>query len=290
MQVELVVDARAALGEGPAWDAVTQSLFWVDIEAGKLHAYRSEGEADRVWDVGCLVGAAVPREVGGMVLATARGFTLFDLATSEQTPLSHPESDRANNRFNDGKCDPHGRFWAGTMSMVRESKAGSLYVLEPDRTVRLMLGGVTTSNGLAWSPDQATMYYIDTPTMMVQAFDYEGTTGTIANGRMAIRFEQDVGRPDGMTIDADGMLWIAHWSGGRVTRWNPRNGRLLDTVLLPVAQVTSCAFGGSDLRTLFITTARRGLDDGQLVKQPYAGGLFAIRPNVGGVAATPYAG
>ncbi|MFW6170190.1 MAG: SMP-30/gluconolactonase/LRE family protein [Planctomycetota bacterium] len=290
MNGELVIDARAELGEGPVWDSRLECLFWVDIESGKLHAHEPRGEADRVWDVGCKVGAAVPREAGGMVLATAHGFELFDLETSRKTPVADPESDLPDNRFNDGKCDSEGRFWAGTMSMARQREAASLYVLQTDHVVKKVFGGVTTSNGLDWSPDQASMYYIDTPTMKVRKFDFDGISGTIANEHVVVRFPDGVGRPDGMTVDAEGMLWIAHWDGGRVSRWDPRTGKLLDTVLLPVDRVTSCAFGGSDLKTLFITTARHGLDEHALLEQAHAGSVFAVRPGVGGRIANRYAG
>lgn len=290
MNVELVVDVRAELGEGPVWDARANSLFWVDIEGKKLHAYQPDDGTDRLWDVGCKVGAAVPRETGGMVLATANGFELFDLSTASKTPLVDPESDQPDNRFNDGKCDPQGRFWAGTMSMVRQRGMASLYVLQTDHTVRKVLGGVSTSNGLDWSPDQTRMYYIDTPTMKVRAFDFDGAAGTIANERELIRFPEGVGRPDGMTADTEGMLWIAHWDGGRVSRWNPDTGELLEAVPLPVDRVTSCAFGGAELDTLFITTARHGLAQEALNEQPHAGSLFALRPGVEGRPANHYAG
>ncbi len=290
MKVELVVDARATLGEGPVWDSESQSLFWVDIEEGRLHEYQASGDSDRVWDVGCRVGAAVPRGPRDMVLATERGFELLDLDSGTKTLWVEPEGDHPNNRFNDGKCDPHGRFWAGTMSMVRERQAGSLYVLELDRSVRRVLTHVTTSNGLGWSPDLGTMYYIDTPTMLVRAFDYDGDAGTIGNGRVAVEFSDAAGRPDGMTVDADGMLWIAHWDGGRVSRWDPRSHQLLQSVRLPADRVTSCAFGGRDLQTLFITTARHGLDAERQRKQPHAGSLFALEPPVGGLASYRYGG
>lgn len=290
MNVELVVDAKSELGEGPVWDERSQSLFWVDIENGHLHSYQVAGDANRVWEVGCKIGAAVVRDGGGMVLATADGFELFDLKSSEKTPIADPENDRPNNRFNDGKCDPQGRFWAGTMSMLGEHKAGSLYVLDQDQSVRHIVDGVTTSNGLGWSPDQSSMYYIDTPTMMARAYRFDGQSGTISDERVAVEIPDGVGRPDGMTVDADGMLWIAHWDGGRVTRWDPVKGRLLETVPVPADRVTSCAFGGTNLDTLFITTARHGLSAEKRAAQPHAGGLFAIQPGVGGMAASRYAG
>ncbi len=290
MNVEIAVDARAELGEGPIWDDTLKRLYWVDIEGGKLHVHPSGGAADRVLSVGCKVGAVVPRAAGNVVLATQHGFEQFDLETCQRTLLADPERDRPNNRFNDGKCDPRGRFWAGTMSMVGQAKAGSLYVLETDHSVRHVLGSVTTSNGLDWSPDRSKMYYIDTPTMMVRAFDYDADSGTITGERTVVRIPDGVGRPDGMTVDAEGMLWVAHWDGGRVTRWNPANGELLTTVIFPADRVTSCAFGGDDLGTLFVTTARHGLSPQQLEKQPHAGSLFAFRPGVRGLPASQFAG
>lgn len=290
MQVELITDARALLGEGPVWDGLSNRLFWVDIEGGRLHALEPESSSTHVWEVGCRVGAAVPREQGGMILATEHGLELFELADSRRQLLVAPENEPPTNRFNDGKCDARGRFWAGTMSMIRTPRAGSLYLLEPDHTVRRVLSDVTTSNGLDWSEDHRTMYYIDTPTMLVRAFDFDLENGTLDHERIVIRFSEGVGRPDGMTADAEGMLWIAHWDGGRVTRWDPDTGRLLQTVSLPVARVTSCAFGGADLDTLYITTARHGLDAQQQEQQPHAGSLFALRPGVVGRPAHRYAG
>ena len=169
--LELVVDAKAIVGEGPVWYGPKQVLYWVDIESHVLHVHDPAGEADKVYPVGCRVGAAVPRKSGGMVLATENGFEAFDWETGAKSPIADPESHLPTNRFNDGKCDARGRFWAGTMSLVKEQEAGSFYVLDVDGSVRHQFGNVTTSNGLGWSPDGRTMYYIDTPTMLVEAFD-----------------------------------------------------------------------------------------------------------------------
>jgi len=290
LTVELALDARATLGEGPTWDAEKQRLYWVDIDEMKLHAFNPLDGTDTACEVGCRVGAAVPRASGGMILATQFGFEAFDLETGKRTLLADPESHLRDNRFNDGKCDPRGRFWAGTMSLVREPKAAALYVLDTDGSVRRVLDGVTTSNGLGWSLDQSTMYYIDTPTLEVAAFDYDGDTGTIDRRRVVVKFPDGVGRPDGMTVDAEGMLWVAHWDGGRVTRWDPADGSLLLTVPLEADRVTSCTFGGPDLDRLYVTTAREGLDEEALARQPHAGGLFVVEPGVRGLPAVPYGG
>lgn len=290
MNADLVLDVRAQLGEGPVWHARQQRLYWVDITAGMVHAHDPAGEPDVAYRVGQLVGAAVPRRSGGLMLATQSGLGSFDLQRQEFTLLAAPEKHLSDNRFNDGKCDPRGRFWAGTMSMVRKSGSGNLYCLDTDGTLRHVFGGVTTSNGLDWSSDQRRMYYIDTPTMQVAAFDYNADTGAISNRRTIITFPDGIGRPDGMTVDADGMLWIAHWDGGRVSRWDPAEGRLLQEIHLPVVRVTSCAFGGPNLDRLFITTARHGLTEEQLRDQPHAGSLFAVSPGVAGLPANEYGG
>ncbi len=289
-QLELVVDAKALVGEGPVWHVSRQLLYWVDIQGASLHVHDPAGPADTVFPVGCRVGAAVPRKSGGMVLATENGFEAYDWMTGTRTPIADPESHLPNNRFNDGKCDVRGRFWAGTMSMVREEHAGSFYVLEPDGSTRHLFGNVTTSNGLGWSPDGRTMYYIDTPTLLVEAFDFELEKGEISNRRTILKFPEGVGRPDGMTVDADGMLWIAHWEGSRVTRWNPADGQLLQAVYLPAERVTCPVFGGRNLDTLYITTARIGLDEQALARQPHAGGLFAFRPGVCGLPSHEFGG
>jgi sugar lactone lactonase YvrE len=287
---ELILDARATLGEGAIWHAREQRLYWVDIEPGRLHVYDPADGTDRVFELGQMVGTVVPRARGGVMLALHHGFAAFDLQTGAMTPWSDPEHHLPRNRFNDGKCDPAGRFWAGTISLDREPGAASLYCLEPDGRVRAMWRGVTNSNGIAWSQDRATMYYIDTPTRRVTAFDYDVASGQIANPRTVITIPEDCGKPDGMTIDAAGMLWIALWEGGCVGRWDPRTGAWLDSVAVPASRVTSCAFGGPDLNELYITTARIGLNVSDLAEQPHAGSLFRARPGVPGVAAFEFAG
>lgn len=289
-QVDLVLDVRAALGEGPVWHPREQRLYWVDITAGRIHVHDPQGAQDLVYQVNQMVGAAVPRRSGGLVLAAQHGLGTFDLDRQELALLATPEQHLPDNRFNDGKCDPRGRFWAGTMSLIRQLAAASLYCLDTDGTVCHVLGGVTTSNGLDWTDDQRTMYYIDTPTLQVAAFDYDADSGAISNRRASITFPSGSGRPDGMTLDAEGMLWIAHWEGGRISRWDPRTGRRLQEIALPVARVTSCAFGGPNLDRLYITTARHGLTDQQLADQPHAGSLFAVTPGVTGRPANEYLG
>jgi sugar lactone lactonase YvrE len=287
ISAELVLDARAKLGEGALWDANRQQLLWVDILGQSLHIFDPSTGKDQAINVGQFVGTVVPRRSGGVMVAVYDGFAALDPVSGNLEFIADPEADLPDNRFNDGKCDPAGRFWAGTMSLKRVAESGSLYVLDPDHTVRKMVTGVTTSNGIVWTGDARTMYYIDTRLQRVDAFDYDLATGTIANRRVAFEVPTDEGRPDGMTIDAEDKLWVAHWEGGRVTRWDPVAGHLLQTIRVPVARVTSCAFGGPDLDTLYITTAQPTEPD---PSQPHAGGLFVARPDVRGVPAFAYAG
>ncbi len=290
MDVELVLDVRATLGEGPVWHAGGQRLYWVDIEPGVLHCYSPADGTDRAFELGQMVGAVVPRRRGGVMVAMQHGFAAFDLETGTLTPWVDPESHLPRNRFNDGKCDPAGRFWAGTISLDRQRGAASLYCLEPDGRVRRRWPDVTNSNGITWSLDATVMYYIDTPTQRVTAFDYDLATGEIANPRTVITISPDAGKPDGMTVDAQGMLWIALWDGGCVTRWDPSSGARLETIRVPARRVTACAFGGAQLDELYITTARTGLDAAELEREPAAGGLFRTRPGVTGLSAFEFAG
>jgi sugar lactone lactonase YvrE len=289
---ELVLDAKARLGEGAVWDAERARLYWVDIEGYEVHVFDPATGRDRSFAVGDYVGTVVPRARGGVVLALGRSFAALDLDTRELTVLAEPEAEkvRHGNRFNDGKCDPQGRFWAGTMALSEAAAAGGLYRLDADRRVHRMVDGVSISNGIAWNAAADRMYYIDSPTREVAEFDYDDATGAISNRRVAVRFPEGHGWPDGMAIDAEGMLWIAEWEGGCVSRWDPARGKLLRRIQLPVSRVTSCAFGGNALDELYVTSAWTRLDDSQRKAQPLAGGLFRLRPAVGGVPAFAFAG
>lgn len=284
--VELLIDAHNELGEGAIWDTANATLYWVDITAGHVHSYHPETRARRTYTVGQMVGTVVPHAAGGLLLAVEQGTARLDLTTGDIMPIWQHTPLQPGIRFNDGKCDPAGRFWAGTMALDARPGAGSLYRFDADGSVHTLVHDVTVSNGLAWSLDNRTFYYIDTPTQAVAAFDYDLTTGEISNRRDVIRIDPGDGSPDGMTIDAEGMLWIAHWGGSRVTRWNPADGSLLQTVRLPVARVTSCWFGGPDLNELYITTASIGLSAEERAAQPHAGGLFRYKSATQGVPAT----
>ncbi|MDR7071842.1 SMP-30/gluconolactonase/LRE family protein [Fictibacillus barbaricus] len=276
-EIELVVDARASLGEGPCWDHENQQLYWVDIKGKKVCIHNPDMNENREIQLDQLAGAVVLRKSGGAIVALEKGFYALNLQTGSIEPLVDPESHLPHNRFNDGKVDPKGRFWAGTMSLNEEIGKGSLYCLYTDLTVEKKVSQLTISNGLAWSPDHLFMYLIDTPTRKVKKFHYNNDTATITNPEDVIVFPEGVGNPDGMTIDEDGMLWIAHWGGSKVSCWNPETGEQIDEIAVPAKNVTSCTFGGKNLDELYITTARTGTDDEELVKYPHAGGVFRVK-------------
>lgn len=283
MYPELVLEAKSELGEGPSWDSRNRVLYWVDIFRGIVHVYDPDESKDKVVQAGHYVSSVVPRKSGGVAVTLQHGFYTLDLEEGRPTLLAEVEKSLTGNRFNDGKCDPAGRFWAGTMDIGEKSPFGALYVLEGGKDVKKVLEAVTISNGLGWSPDKRTMYYIDTPTRCISAFDYSERTGEIENRRTAIDMSDQPGYPDGMTVDEEGMIWVAHWGGGRVTRFDPRTARALEHVEIPASQVTSCCFGGEGLRQLYVTTARGGLDSDAVTKEPQAGGLFMFEPEVRGL-------
>lgn len=289
MQAHSVLHAQAALGEGALWNPETARLYWVDIEGRALHVFDPATGRDYSFPTTDRIGTVVPLRGGAVLVALQSGIHRLDPATGARTLLAQPLAEPSL-RFNDGKCDPAGRFWVGTFDLLQRPHAGTLYRLDPDGRLHVMLRGITNSNGIAWSLDRATMYYIDTPTRAVQAFDYDLATGAIARPRIVVRFPEATGWPDGMTLDAEGCLWVALWGGGRVQRYDPATGALLQTIEVPAPHTSSCAFGGPDLATLYITTARGGLSPTQVAEFPFSGDVFAAEPGVRGVPACFYGG
>ncbi len=281
--LKLLVESKAELGEGPSWDRGSKVLYWVNILGGDVHMYQPDNGVDTIIHVGGYVSSVVPNKSGTVVITLQHGFYALDLKTKAIACLSEVEKDISGNRFNDGKCDARGRFWAGTMSMKESEPTGSLYVLANDHSVNEVLSGITISNGLGWSPDNRIMYYIDTPMRKVTAFDFDLKTGKISNGRTAVDFLNQEGSPDGMAVDREGMIWVAHWAGSKVSRWNPSTGKLLDQIALPAKNVSSCCFGGKNLDELYITTARAGMDQKALSEWPESGDLFRAKVDVGGL-------
>lgn len=285
----LVLDEKTILGEGSIWHPKENKLYWIDIEGKILHIYDPVLKVDKQLKVGSRVGTIVPVQSGGALLALQSGIHKIDTKTGKLTFLINPLID-SNIRFNDGKCDPSGRFWVGTMALDSRKKGGVLYRFDKDKTVHLILDSVSISNGIVWTADKKTMYYNDTPTGTIQAFDYDDTNGNITNRRVAVKIPNGIGAPDGMTIDVEGNLWVALWGGGIVGKFNPLTGELLQKIKVPAPNVSSCAFGGKNLDVLFITTARQWMNEEQLKNFPLSGGLFSVKPGVHGVRAEFYKG
>jgi sugar lactone lactonase YvrE len=284
-----VHEAQATLGEGPIWHGPTNTLFWVDIEAGRLHAYRAASGDHEAWELGSRVGTVVPTPDGqGAVVALETGLHCLHLPSGGLSLLADPVHAPGDIRYNDGKCAPDGRLWVGSMALDQRPHAAKLYCVQPDGRAEAMLDSVTISNGLAWTAAGDTLYYIDTPTQQVKAFPY--AEGRIGPARVAVQVPDSLGYPDGMAIDAEGMLWIGMWGGWSVTRWDPRTGTLLDRIALPVPNVTACAFGGPNLETMYITTARAGMSEEELAQSPLSGALLSLRPGVAGQATHPFPG
>lgn len=288
--VKVTKDIQNQLGEGPVWDEQAQILWWVDITQGMIFRYDPGSDEVATFDVGQPVGTLGLRQAGGLILATASGFAFYDPDSRSLHPIADPEADKPGNRFNDGKPDPSGSFYAGTMGDKMAPLAGALYRLTPDGTITVVKKEVTISNGIAWNGAEDLMYYIDSPTFNVMVFDFDRATGVASNGRVAFAIDREMGTPDGMTIDHEDNLWIAHFGGGAVSRWNPQTGSLMQKVELPVTQVTCCVFGGANLDTLYITTARIGLSADQLAKEPLAGALFECSVGVHGRPAYRFQG
>jgi sugar lactone lactonase YvrE len=290
-RVSLFRSVAADLGEGAVWHPRRQSLFWVDILGKKIHEASPDSRATLTRPVPQYIGALVPTIRGDLLVALQDGIHRYDLSALTATPFAcPPEHQTGEIRFNDAKCDPQGRLWAGTMALDESPERGALYRIATDGSTRRMRDRVTVSNGLAWSPDHRTLYYIDSPTRTVQAFDYDETTGDLHRPRVAIDTSIVAGFPDGCTIDVEGNLWIAFWDGWCVSRWDPVRGRLLDTVKLPVARVTTCTFGGANLTTLYITSASCRLSEADRREQPEAGFVFAAEVGTSGFPTDCFAG
>lgn len=277
----LLIDTRSELGEGPIWTS-GGLLLWVDIEGGLVHSWEPATEVKREWAMGEMVGAVLPTQGTEYIVALESGLALFDPQTGSTLLLGVLENSDPQMRFNDGKCDPQGNLWIGTMNKNAREPVGELYKVGPDLKSISMIRNTTVSNGMAWSADQKYFYYIDSATYELRVFEYDKKRALISRGRSLYTIPRDFGAADGMAIDSEGMLWIAHWGGHAVRRWDPASGNVLQTIKVPAPHVTSCCFGGADLSTLFITTARSGLSDKQLEEYPMSGSVFVYQTQTSG--------
>lgn len=291
---QLVVDVAfrqpAELGEGALWDERDGVLYWVDIIGNKVHRFDPRNRSNLSYDVGESVGTVVLGQNGSLLLGLRSGIAWLDPTRGRVTHLCDPEPDKPHTRLNDGKCDPRGRFWVGSICEQEPKFDGGLYCLDADQRLSQKLSQIQCSNGLVWTRDEKTFCYIDTPTHEIWKFDYSAESGRIDNRRVLSRIPEELGSPDGMAIDCDDHLWVALYHGHRVLRVDPADGRIELEIELPVTNVTSVAFGGRELDELYITTARAGLSPESLAREPLAGSLFRVRVPYQGVAAQRYAG
>lgn len=290
MELEVVWDAGALLGEGPIW--YENRLHWVDIEKGQVHIFEPKSGDQKSFKLPGKVGTVVPRASGGLLVAGQFGLALFDPSNEKFTPLPNPPAETLAGRFNDGKCDPQGRLWVGTMANENGRPTGSLYRLDHDFQCQVIQSGIGCSNGLTWSHDHSTFYYIDSFKNRIEAYDFDADSGAIDNLRIIREEDRDQGAAifDGMTIDTEGRLWVARWTGNCVQCIDANSGEVLESVDIPVRKVTACWFGGDDLGDLYITCASIDETEEQLEEQPHAGALFRCRPGAFGVPAVPFAG
>ncbi len=286
--MDVAIGSGALLGEGPRWDAAAQRLLWVDIEAGALHLFDPARGDDRKIPLGIRVGAVAPTQAGGVLAALADRLAVVDLEDeSVHTLVEVPHGEGL--RLNDGACDPAGRFWVGSMALDYARGAGALYRYSSDGGLDRMLEDVTISNGIGWSPDGGTMYYVDSMTYRVDRFDFDPGTGEIADRRPFAVIERGAGIPDGLAVDDEGGIWLALWGGGAVRRYSPEGA--LDRVLaVPAEKVTACCLGGDDGRSLYVTTASVELSDEERRRQPLAGSVFVTTVDVPGPPAQPFGG
>ena len=281
-KLEYKIDAQ--LGEGAVWNYKTNELYWIDIEGKKLCIYNSEKKENKVIEMPCRIGTVVPsEETGKVVVALEDGIYTVDIATNELSVISDIESDIPENRFNDGKCGPNGNLWVGSMHLEQSKPNANLYRINEFGKTKKMVENVTISNGIVWTKNQKTMYYIDTPTKQIRAFDFDVTTSAISNERVAVEVDEKDGYPDGMTIDENDMLWVGMWNGNAVAQFNPKTGELLKKIQVPAHNVTSCAFGGDNLDEMYITTASVDMTKEEKEKYPLAGSLFKVKMDIKGV-------
>ena len=285
--VECIADVHAVLGEGPVWVAREAALYWLDIKGRKIFRLGNDG-AFTEWPTPMRVGSIAPRKRGGFIAGTEDGIAIVDPAADRFEIVASPEEALPGNRFNDGKVDRRGRFWAGTMDDAEKADTGTLYCFGPELQCAVVDRNYKVTNGPAFSPDGSIMYHNDSARQVTYAFDI-GANGDASNRRTFLQFGPGDGYPDGLTVDAEGCLWIAFWDGWCIRRYSSQ-GAWIKTVRMPVQRPTSCAFGGRDLDRLYVTSARIDLDQVALGMQPKAGGLFMFSPGVRGLADVPYDG
>jgi sugar lactone lactonase YvrE len=286
---ECVLDARASLGECPVWSVDEQALYWIDINAPSFNRFDPLTGANQTWPMPQSIGCFALRSRGGFVGALRDGIWIIGREGKLERKIADAPYDPIHHRFNDGRADPQGRLWAGTMNEKRDAYTGQLYRFGPDLSLTAMIPDLMISNGLAWSPDKCTMYHADTVKREITAWDFDGESGAISNRRVMAQFIEERDRPDGAAVDREGCYWSAFYSGGKVVRLSPAGERLSEYAL-PAMCPTMCAFGGPDLKTLYVTSARQRREPEELSRLPQSGGIFAMRVDVPGLPEPKFAG
>jgi sugar lactone lactonase YvrE len=282
-KVTVAYKIDAKLGEGAIWNYKTKELYWVDIEGKSLNIFNPKTNQNRSLSTASHIGTVVPKNEDEALIALFDGIYTMNLQTGQTTLFSDMKEALIGSRLNDGKCDPSGRLWVGSMNWQQEKGKAKLFAIKSDSSVTTKIDSVTISNGIVWTKNKKTMYYIDTPTSQIKAYDYDNATGDISNKRVVVEISEDLGHPDGMTIDAEDMVWVGMWNGNAVIRFNPKTGELLKKIEVPAHNVTSCAFGGDNLETLYITTSKLDMTEEEIGRYPLAGSVFKVNPGVKGV-------
>ena len=282
MQAQVLYPSQCILAESPLWHPERKCCYWVDIDGGVLYEYNWLSQATRSWKFNSKLSLAVQGKEDQLILTLDSEIARFNLESGKTETILDIETPPSVNRCNDGAADSRGRLWVGTMHLQHQKEAGSLYLINTDHAIQKKRDHISVSNGIAWSLDNKRMFYIDSPTQVVQSFHFNEGSGEIVFEKNVIEIPLENGTPDGMAIDEEGMLWIAHWNGFGVYRWNPNTGALLSRIELPVPQVSSCAFVGDDLDHLLITTARENMADDIVQKYPNSGDVFLVKTGIKG--------
>lgn len=290
-EVEQILAAHDKLGEGSLWSVDEQVLYWVDIQNNCYRRFNPISGTHETVNVGVPIGVMALRASGGLIMATRDGFATWDEQAQQLHYLAQPEIDKPSMRFNDGAVDSGGRFWAGTMN-VNEGPSnmnGTLYRLDPDGSLHTIETGLGVPNGIGWSPDDTTMYFTDSTPHTIYAYDYDAATGNVANRRVLVQTSEEIGAPDGLTVDSEGYIWSACWDGAKIVRYTP-DGQIDRIVPVPALRPTSCTFGGASMDELYITSAWTGMSEEQIERYPLSGDLFRLKPGVTGPARHKFGG
>ena len=289
VQVDCVLAAAALLGESPVWCQLEKALYWVDIKRPAVHCFDPATGACKTWLMPEDVGSLALRRLGGGIVALRSGIATLDFRSGEVCRLPGPTLQAPDLRFNDGRCDRRGRFWVGTLHEQRQAGTAALFRFDPNGRFSQMLSGVTVSNGIAWSPDNRTMYFADSWAQTIFSFDFDLDSGTLHNRRVFAELPRASGVPDGATVDSEGFLWSANFDGACLTRYAP-NGSIDRVIPMPIQRPTSCTFGGEDLSILYVTSASLNLTEKQRLAAPLSGNIFAVDAGVKGLPEPRFAG